>query len=338
MKDKEKVPGKEDNSGSEESSITQGYALPVSIIIASLIIGGSWISTAKQRDQASSQEPKSLTEAEHPSISGWPEAIAPSQGIELPVRWGDLGVKMVSVGIIDDEKFINLYAAKPDIEKEAKKLLYEGNNANLVITEKNSGLLLNLLWALGLGTSNPVLAKGPMADSRYGGAGNFASTGGWTIAKGGAMEHFNRHPLIVLTEAQQKLVEDIAKNIYRPCCGNSTYFPDCNHGMAMLGLLELMASQNASESDMYRVALSVNSYWFPDTYSTVEKYFESKKVSWSAVNPKEVLGAAYSSAQGYQRIASQVAGPQGGRGGSGCGVDAGAPSPQPKRQSGCGVQ
>ena len=29
----------------------------------------------------------------------------------------------------------------------------------------------------------------------------------------------------------------IAKGIYRPCCNNSTYFPDCNHGMAMLGLL-----------------------------------------------------------------------------------------------------
>ena len=40
-----------------------------------------------------------------------------------------------------------------------------------------------------------------------------------------------------------KIVEEIAGNIYRPCCGNSTAFPDCNHGMAMLGLIELMVSQ-----------------------------------------------------------------------------------------------
>jgi hypothetical protein len=47
--------------------------------------------------------------------------------------------------------------------------------------------------------------------------------------------------LIPLTAEQQALVEEVAAEIYRPCCNNSTLFPDCNHGMAMLGFLELLA-------------------------------------------------------------------------------------------------
>ena len=98
-----------------------------------------------------------------------------------------------------------------------------------------------------------------MTDKQFGGADKFASTGGWSLSKGNAMDHYSRHNFVVLTQAQAELVERVSKNIYRPCCNNSTYFPDCNHGMAMLGLLELMASQNISEGQMYKIALSVNS-------------------------------------------------------------------------------
>ena len=133
------------------------------------------------------------------------------------------------------------------LDEETKKLLYQSGNGNLKITEENSGKILNLLWAFGLGNKNEILLKGPMMDPQYGGAGRFASTGGWTIAKGSAMEHYSNHEFIKLTKEQQTLVENVSQNIYRPCCGNSTYFPDCNHGMAMLGLLELMASEGVSE-------------------------------------------------------------------------------------------
>src|SRR3989344_7376730 len=105
-----------------------------------------------------------------------------------------------------------------------------------------------------------------MTNPEYGGAGNFASTGGWTLAKGDAMDHYSAHPFIMLSREHQELVERVSKGIYRPCCNNSTHFPDCNHCMAMLGLLELMASQGVSEEDMWKAALAVNSYWFPDTY------------------------------------------------------------------------
>jgi len=233
---------------------------------------------------------------------------------------------MIAAGVIDRAKFEAIYARRgarlPDGQglTDYEKQLLEGETRKLKITQENASFILNMLWALGLGNKNEILEKGPMMDSRYGGAGNFASTGGWAIAKGNTMDHYSRHEFIKLTLEQQKLVEEVSKNIYRPCCDNPTYFPDCNHGMAMLGLLELLASQGVSESDMYKIALAVNSYWFPDTYLTIAKYLKEKKnIDWADADPKEILGYNYSSASGYQNILSQVAQPETQSGG-GCGI------------------
>ena len=133
------------------------------------------------------------------------------------------------------------------------------------------------------------------------------------------MDHYSMHSFAVLTPEQQALVERVSKGIFRPCCGNSTYFPDCNHGMAMLGLLELMAANGVSEDDMYKVALQVNSYWFPDTYLTIAKYFAKQGVSWDNVSPKEALGNQYSSGSGYQKVRALVE-PVQQQGGGGCGL------------------
>jgi len=247
------------------------------------------------------------------------EAVLPAEGVVLPVRWGDLGVKLISVGVIDRQKFELLYAGRGGLEESERKLLESADNENIKITPENSSFLLNLFWALGLGVKNEILETGPMVDPRYGGAENFASTGGWTLANGGAMDHYSRHPLVILTPEQQQIVERVSRNIYRPCCGNSVYFPDCNHGMAMLGFLELMASQGVKEEEMYKAALRVNSYWFPDTYLTIAKYFEKRGVGWNEIDPKEILSSAYSSAQGFRQILQQTEPPQS-RGGGGCGV------------------
>ena len=257
-------------------------------------------------------------------------------GIILPVKWGDLGIQMTKAGVIDKTKFESIYSQRGGLSENEQKMLSNSNNGNIVISSENSGVILNMLWALGLGNKNPILENGPMMDKQYGGAGNFASTGGWTLAQGNAMNHYSMHSFIKLTPEQQALVEKVSKNIYRPCCGNSVYFPDCNHGMAMLGLLELMASQGVSEADMYKTALIVNSAWFPSTYETIKIYMKNKGVEWKDVNPKEMLGADYSSGPGFAQIASQVPPPVQGGGGSGCGVGGGAPVQQ-RQQSGCGV-
>ena len=260
-------------------------------------------------------------------------ALLGGDGVVLPLVWGDLGVKLVESGVIDGEQFNRLYAGR-GLDAELRRWLKEKSSEKIVINSENSGLLLNLFWALGLGNKNQILDEGPMADSRYEGAGGFASTGGWTLSKGVAMSHYSRHGFFELTSDQQAVVERVAKNIYRPCCNNSTYFPDCNHGMAMLGLLELMASQGASEAGMYKSALAANSFWFPDNYHVIAEYFKRRGVSWDKVDPKAILSASYSSATGYQRVASEVGGV--GSGGSGCGVDAGAS--RPVRAVSCGVE
>ena len=133
------------------------------------------------------------------------------------------------------------------------------------------------------------------------------------------MNHYSMHSFVVLSPEQQVLVERGAKNIYRPCCGNSVYFPDCNHGMAMLGLLELMAAQGVSEKEMYEVALSVNSYWFPDTYVAIAQYFKNRGMAWDKIDAKIALGQEYSSASGYQRVLEEIE-PQQIQGGGGCSV------------------
>ncbi|KKS78635.1 MAG: hypothetical protein UV53_C0029G0001, partial [Candidatus Azambacteria bacterium GW2011_GWE1_42_9] len=124
---------------------------------------------------------------------------------------------------------------------------------------------------------------------------------------------------ITLTPEQRALVERVSKNIYRPCCNNSTYFPDCNHGMAMLGLLELMASQGIGEDEMYKTALQVNLFWFPDQYATIAKYLESKGKKFQDADAKEILGVNYSSGSGYAKVESALPREQN-QGGGSCGV------------------
>lgn len=260
--------------------------------------------------------PESADERETARLA---KAVLPAEGVILPVKWGDLGEKMIKAGVIDADKFESIYKDRGGLDEESQRLLYGADNGNLKITKENAGVLLNLLWALGLGNKNTILEKGPMSDKKYGGAGGFASTGGWTLAKRNTMSHYSKHEFFSLSPEQQQLVEKVSWGIYRPCCGNPTYFPDCNHGMAMLGLLELMASQGASEQEMYQTALAVNSYWFPETYINLAKYFESQGTPWKKVSPKEVLGADYSSASGYRNILNKIKPVERQSGGS-CGV------------------
>lgn len=245
--------------------------------------------------------------------------VAPLEGVVLPLSWGDLGKKLTDAGVIDRAKFESLYTGRGGLPPDAIAFAFgEGTRGNIRITAENAPFLLNMFWAFGLANKNDVLLKGPMQDPQYGGAGVFSSTGGWTLAQGDAMSHYAKHEFVRLSPKQQELVERVAKGIYRPCCGNSTYFPDCNHGMAMLGMLELMASQGVSEDDLYRAALAVNSYWFPGTYATIAKYFSGRGVAWQSVDPRAALGAEYSSGAGYRKIAAEVTPVK--VGGGGCGV------------------
>ena len=139
---------------------------------------------------------------------------------------------------------------------------------------------------------------------------NFASTGGWNIGKeknGGA--YFNKYNIVSLTAEQEALATKIAKNTYRPCCDNSTFFQDCNHGSALLGLLQLGAAQGLSESELYREALAFNAFWFPNNYIQTGLYFKViKHTDWENVDPKQVLSYDYSAiSQWSKNVAAEVA-------------------------------
>lgn len=291
---------------------TNTLILAGSILVAAAIFAGTWIyisgnsRSGGNKLSAATEQAKLIQE------------IVPVNGIELPARWNKVGAALVSSGVLDKTKFAEVYAERGGVPKDIAAAL-TGSDDKIKITGENSGALLNVLWALGLGQKNPILTKGKMMDPRYGGAGNFASTGGWTLGQGSAMSHYAMHSFMALNADAQAKVERVAGGIYRPCCGNSTIFPDCNHGMAMLGLMELMASEGASEGDMYKAALAVNRFWFPDTYATAAKYLASQGASWQDMAPKDLLSAEFSSGQGAQAIKAKtqpVAAPSSG----GCGV------------------
>jgi len=287
------------------------------ISIALLIFSGVQLYIAKVAPRSVAPETNAAVADQNSNVSQ--EEVMPSNGVALPVTWGDLGKRLVASGVIDEAQFKALYAGRGGIPTDMQTLLDSSSSGQLVITQQNAATLLNLLWAFGLANKNPILENGPMRDPQYGGAGRFASTGGWTLAQGDVMAHYGAHAFVTLASDEQALVERVAKNIYRPCCGNSVYFPDCNHGMAMLGLLEIMAAQGATEDQMYKAALAVNSYWFPDNYLTIAQYLKSKGIDWSAVNPKDILAANFSSAQGYQQIVAQTQ-PVQSKSSGGCGV------------------
>lgn len=290
----------------------KNYFLPFSMILSALILGGAVVYATVYNPKSGGNETASdLTELQ--------AKVLPEEGIGLPVEWGDLGKQMVDNGVIDKDQFEALYIQRGGLTEEEKQLLYGAGNGELKMTPQNANYLLNLFWAFGLANKNPILEQGPMTNPDYGGAAVFASTGGWTLARGNAMDHYSRYSMVNLTEDEQALVEKVSQSIYRPCCNNPVYFPDCNHGMAMLGLLELMAAQDVSEEEMYQVALQVNAYWFPDTYLTIAKYLEMKGVNWERTDPKGILGAEFSSASGFNKVLAEVE-PVPVGGGGGCGV------------------
>lgn len=301
--------------------------LPLSIVTAAIILVGAWIYTTGPKALNNSGWGGALQE--NNAVAGLEKDVLPQNGIVLPIQWKDLGAQMVKSGVIDLKKFESIYLGRGGLNDDEKKLLLGESNGNITMNVKNSGFLLNMFWAFGLGNKNEILENGPMttydgkkADSpaeALAKAGRFASTGGWSLSDGNVMNHYSRHSFVVLSADQQKLVERVSKGIYRPCCGNSVYFPDCNHGMAMLGLLELLAANGVNENDMYKIALRVNSYWFPDTYLAIAQYFQKQGTSWNRVDPKEVLGVDYSSAAGYERVLKEVA-PVETNGGGGCSV------------------
>lgn len=226
--------------------------------------------------------------------------VVPPQGVQLNMVLGDIGPQMLEAGVIDYDKFYNLYKSRNSLTQEQINILTKGSDEPIRLDSDSANFLLNFFWAFGLANKNTILQQGPMM--KYGGlegAGKFASTGGWTLAKSDAMDYYSKFEMIVLTDEQQKIVEEVSANIFRPCCNNSTSFPDCNHGMAALGIVELMSARGASADEIYRTIKYFNAYWFSQAYYEMALYFKNiKGIDWPDVDAKTALGFDFSSAQG----------------------------------------
>ncbi len=224
--------------------------------------------------------------------------VLPKEGYTLPIKWGDLGVKLTRLGVIDLEKFKRLYAKNsppPDL-----RYLEEPSESFITITSENQQFLVTVFWGLGLANKNPVLDKA-MAELGKERMMRLASTGGWTLGTKPAAALYSNFDIIQLTPEQQELVSDLAQSIYRPCCNNSTALPDCNHGIALLGLMELMAANGLSREEILNAAVRLNAFWFPQQYVKTALLFELRGIDWGTVDPREVLGPRYSSASGWRQ-------------------------------------
>jgi hypothetical protein len=244
----------------------------------------------------------------------------------LKTTFGDIGPQLIKAGAFDDLAFANVYqTAGQPLTLAQQRILTEGSNDAISFDAENSYFLLNLFWALGLTNQNPILNEGMMVTNSGGQIERFASTGGWTLATKPITEIYASTPIIQLTAEQQTLVEEVAAAAYRPCCNNHTAFPDCNHGMAMLGMLQLMAAQGANADEMFEAAKYANVFWFPQQsqeIATLLKVTEGK--SYEEADARMLVSANYASGSGYASIRQWLANnghlEQPNRGGNSCGV------------------
>lgn len=238
--------------------------------------------------------------------------VIPENGFQSRIKLGESIVKLVQHGVIDIQKFKNLYANRGGLPQELKKVLTAPSNEPIRLTRQNANVYVNLLWPVGLAnhmssnTQSPINKLSPIKGQSLH---DFASTSGWNLGKEPqCAAYFNKLRIVELTPQQEALVVRIAKSTYRPCCDNSTFFQDCNHGSALLGLLQLGASQGLSEDELYREALAFNSFWFPRNYIYNALYMKAVKgTDWSKVDAKALMGSEFSNASGSARIEAQVA-------------------------------
>jgi hypothetical protein len=289
----------------ERRLVRAGAALLVLLIVFALGVGAGYLRWGG-RPPAALPANAAAPIAEQQQTAE--EAILPAS-YTLPVSYGDLGPQLLAAGAIDQEEFVQIFAeGSQPLTDEQLATLTEGISDPIAITPHNSHFLLNFFWALGLANKNPILDEGAMV--QYGGpdkVGNLASTAGWTLGVKPAMDLYSKVPILALTAEQQARVEEVAKAVYRPCCNNPTSFPDCNHGMAMLGLLELMAARDATVDQMFEAAKYVNAFWFPQQTAEMVVFLRAKEgLDFAQIDARRLVGGDFSSAPGFSVIHQQL--------------------------------
>lgn len=228
------------------------------------------------------------------------DQVVPATGIRTETVFGDAIQKLITAGVLDRRKYRAVYSAEGRVPAWVERSLMGNSFDPIILSAETAPYLLNLLWPLGLANKTKFNSASPLNTPNIP---NFASMAGWTLGRepNGAA-YFNSVNAAPLTNDQDALTFVIASNSFRPCCDNSTLFQDCNHGSALLGLLELAASQGATERDLYWMARAANSYWFPDYYIRTAIYFaQTESRRWDEVDPKRIMGKRFSSLTGWMQ-------------------------------------
>ena len=307
-----------------QSRIGHYWAL---LVLISFLFGnasGFWVNESRHAGQEADKlahEAQSESEMAHLASQ-----VNPPQGYQVQATFGELGPKLLAAGAMNYDVFLQVYeqAGAPLTEKQVA-ILTQDSHEQIVIDTENAYFLLNFFWALGLTNHNPILTEGPMVTNSQGQVENYASTGGWSIAAKPISELYASAEILSLTPAQQEHLDHVVQNVFRPCCNNPTHFPDCNHGMAMLGLLTLMVSQGASEDEMFEAAKYANAFWYPNQTMEVAIYFKAAlDIDFKDADARQVVSRAMSSGSGFQAVHEWLASnsllQQGPSGGSSCGV------------------
>ncbi len=269
--------------------------------IASLLSGLTSAPTTAPNNTGPSGSP--ATGTNQAAFLALEKSVIPDQGFTLNAKWGTAIKQLVASGALN-VSFLNKSLAQSSqpitpIEHEILNGTYEGN---ITMNQSNSVFTLYVLWALGINNNNTILNNGPIM--HYGGnPNNLASTGGYGPL--GTLQ-LGRLNIISLTQEQQAIANYTAQNTYRPCCNNPTFFPDCNHGAAALGLIELMASQGASMQGIFAAVEDFSVLQFPQQYVYAAAYLAAKNISWRSADPQTVMGYNYSSATGASEIAQYL--------------------------------
>ncbi len=234
------------------------------------------------------------------NFSSIAEQVYPVQGFTLPVKWGSIPNQLVDSGALN-LSFVegSLISANQPLTNGELGLLNGTNKGNVTFSHGSALFTLYMLWAVGINNRNPIINNGPVMN--YGGSPyDLASTSGYGPLGKLSLGNLS---LIGLNASQQDLVDMIASNVYRPCCNNPAMFPDCNHGAAQLGLIELMATQGKNETQIYNALKEFNSFYYPQQYFDTAVFFDyTQGRSWNSVPADDVLGYNFSSATGYSNV------------------------------------
>lgn len=226
-------------------------------------------------------------------------AVLPENGTGTGLVFGDAIARLVAGGAVVPEKIEAVYRQRGGMPEWVAKALKGGDSGEIELSRTSVPYLLNLLWPLGIANMAAFKDRNPIPWKTLP---RLASTGGWNLGlETNGASYYNAVAAVTLTDGQDAMVERMAAAIYRPCCDNPALFPDCNHGAAMLGFLELAAAQDLPEERIWNLAKVLNGYWYPKQYLAMAQLFDLRDDSdWEQVSPQMVLGKSLSSISGWR--------------------------------------